>query len=223
MQIIFNDDSISKSLKEKIRKFKCFSNNQPVFLLARPHSSVYESPYERNLFIDDLKFLVDKGLLNLEIPWEDNNKWLSLMHELKSKFPNIQIGSASIMNKKSIDDSLEIGLDFSMMRFLSKDLYLYSKKNNHILIPGLSELKDLQIAKSLKCQLIKIFPYRDKSKEIDIKKNREIFFIGAGGLSIKNLNASIDLGYQAIVIGKKGYDEKSINPQIIKWLDNYKI
>ena len=223
MQIIFNDDSISKLLKEKICKFKYFSKNQPFFLLARPHKKVYESFYERNLFVDDLKFLVDKGLRNLEIPWEDNNNWLSLMYELKSKFPNIQIGSASIMNKKSIDDSIEIGLDFSMMRFLSKDLYLYSKKNNHILIPGLSELKDLHIAKSLQCRLVKIFPYRDKSKEIDIKKNKEIFFIGAGGLSIKNLSASRDLGYQAIVIGKKGYDEKLINPQIIKWLENHKI
>ena len=218
MQTIFNGSYKSNSLLDKIKNFKSALAIQPFVILARPNKEVYVNKLEKKIFIDDLKILIDNGLLNLEIPWEDNKNWLYLMSDLRSSFPNIQLGSASISNKKSIDDSLKVGLNFSMMRFWNKDLYIYSIKNNYLLIPGLIENKDFKDALSYNCQIIKIFPVDKKEILLNIKRNNTIFFIGAGGISIKDLNKFKLLGYQGIVIGGKGYDGKKFDPEILKSL-----
>ena len=112
------------TLIEKINNFNKFLKIQSFILLARPKDIVYKSDIAKKKFITDLSLIVDKGLLMLEIPWVDNINWYDLMSDLKSKFPHLQIGSASLINKKSIDDSLKLDLNFSMMRFWDKDLYL---------------------------------------------------------------------------------------------------
>jgi len=218
LQTIFNESYKSNSLLDKINYFKSSLAIQPFVVLARPNKQVYVNNLEKKKFIDDLKILIDNGLLKLEIPWEDNKNWLYLMSDLRSNFPNIQLGSASISNKKSIDDSLKVGLNFSMMRFWNKDLYIYSIKNNYLLIPGLKENKDFKDALSYNCQIIKIFPVDKKEILLNIKRNNTIFFIGAGGISIKDLNKFKLLGYQGIVIGGKGYDGKKFDPEILKSL-----
>ncbi len=210
--------SKSNSLIDKINVFKSSIAIQPFVLLARPNEQIYINKLEKKKFIEDLKILIDNGLLNLEIPWEDNKNWLDLMSDLRSSFPNIQIGSASILNKKSINDSLEVGLDFSMMRFWNKDLYIYSLTKNYLLIPGLIELDDFKEALSYNCQIIKIFPVDKKEILLNIKANNTIFFIGAGGISIKDCNKFKLLGYKGIVIGGKGYDGRKFDPEILKSL-----
>ena len=115
-------------LKDKIYHFKKFLKIQSFILLARPKDIVYQCDLAKQQFVQALNSIIEKGLLILEIPWVDNENWLDLMSDLKSKFPHLQIGSASLINKKSIDDSLKLDLNFSMMRFWDKHLYIYSKK-----------------------------------------------------------------------------------------------
>ena len=128
-----------RTLKEKVNIFNKYLDIQSFILLARPFDDIYTSEVAKNKFIQDLTFIVEKGLLILEIPWFDNENWLDLMSDLRSKFPNLLIGSASLINKKSIDDSLKLDLNFSMMRTWNKDLFTYSKKNNYLLIPGINK------------------------------------------------------------------------------------
>ena len=203
-----------------VRKFNNSLRTQPFFLLARPKEIIYDCELARNSFKNDIKYIVGQGLKNLEVPWSENKNWLALMSDIRASYPKIQIGSASIVNKKSIDDSLKVGLNFSMMRFWQKDLYIYSKKKNFLLIPGLTNKKDLEEAISLSCKIIKIFPVNNKNEKLDIKKYNEISFIGAGGIALKDLNKFKRLGYKGIVIGKTGYDGKLFDPDILKWLDN---
>ena len=58
----------------------------------------------------------NSGLKNLEISWSNNTNWLNLVSNIKIKYPDINLGSASIVNKQSIEDSIKIGLKFSMMK-----------------------------------------------------------------------------------------------------------
>ena len=99
-----------RTLKEKVNIFNKYLDIQSFILLARPFDDIYTSEVAKNKFIQDLTFIVEKGLLILEIPWFDNENWLDLMSDLRSKFPNLLIGSASLINKKSIDDSLKLCL-----------------------------------------------------------------------------------------------------------------
>ncbi len=207
-------------LFEKINNFKTFLNVQSFILLARPKDIVYESEQARKKFIQDLTLVVDKGLLFLEIPWVDNINWFDLMSDIKSKFPHLQIGSASLINKKSIDDSLKLDLNFSMMRFWDKNLYIYSKKNNYLLIPGVTSIKDFKEAISYNCCIIKIFPVAKKDILLDINKFKQISCIGAGDIALNNINKFKSLGFRGVVVGSKGYNGEKFDPEIFKILNS---
>jgi len=90
------------------------------FLLIKPEDNIYSNTSIRNSFFEELESLVKLGLKNIEISWSKNIDWLDFVSEIKLRFPRINLGSASIVNKQSIEDSLKIGLNFSMMKFWDK-------------------------------------------------------------------------------------------------------
>ena len=97
------------------------------FLLIKPEDNIYSNTSIRNSFFEELEILVKLGLKNLEISWSNNENWLDFVSDIKIKYPKINLGSASIVNKQSIEDSLKIGLNFSMMKFWDEDLFNYAK------------------------------------------------------------------------------------------------
>jgi len=190
------------------------------FLLIKPEDNIYSNTSVKNLFFEELGSLVKLGLKNIEISWSNNEKWLDFVSEIKLKYPKINLGSASIVHKQSIEDSLKIGLNFSMMKFWDKDLFNYSKSKNFLLIPGIKNLKDLEEAINLNCNIIKIYPIKSKDSSIDILNFKNIDFIAAGGLSINDVKTYKSLGFKAIVIGDKGIMNKKFDPRISEWLKN---
>jgi len=216
----YNSNNSDLNLIDKINNFKKFLKIQSFILLVRPKDIVYNSELAKKKFIQDLAFIINKGLLIIEIPWVDNENWLDLMSDLRSKFPHLQIGSASLINKKSIDDSIKLDLNFSMMRFWNKDLYIYSKKNDYLLIPGMTSINDFKEAISHNCCVIKIFPVAKKDMLLDINKFTQISFVGAGDIAINDINKFKSLGYQGVVVGSRGYDGEKFDPQIIKILNS---
>ena len=218
MQIIYNDDFTSSKYIEKINIFQKNISKHPFILLARPSKKIYENSINQNEFIQRLEEVIGGGLNFLELPWEDSDNWLTLMQRLRLKFPNIQIGSSTIKNKKAIDYSLHIGLNFSMMRFWDKELFNYSKEKNFLLVPGLRQLNHLNEAISYNCKIIKIFPVKEKEQILDVNNFKKITFIGAGDLSIQDLDDYKSLGYKAIIIGQKGFDGVNFDPQIFQYL-----
>ena len=190
------------------------------FLLIKPEDNIYSNISLRNSFFEELEILIKLGLENIEISWTKNKNWLDFVSDIRIKYPIINLGSASIVSKQSIDDSLQIGLNFSMMKFWDKDLLNYAKEKNYLLIPGIKNLKDLKEAINLDCKIIKIYPIKSKDHSIDILNYKNIDFIAAGGLSINDVNNYMSLGYQAIVIGNKGVKNQKFDPKIFEWLKN---
>jgi len=190
------------------------------FLLIKPEDTIYSNTSIRISFFKELESLVKLGLKNIEISWSNNENWLDFVSEIKLKYPKINLGSASIVNKQSIEDSLKIGLNFSMMKFWDKDLFNYAKSKNYLLIPGIKNLKDLEEAINLNCKIIKIYPIKSKDSSLDILNFRNINFIAAGGLSINDVKTYKSLGYKAIVIGDKAIINKKFDPKIFEWLKN---
>ena len=188
------------------------------FLLIKPEDTIYLNNSIKNLFFENLESLVKLGLKNIEISWSNNENWLDFVSEIKLKYPKINLGSASIVNKQSIDDSLKIGLNFSMMKFWDKDLFNYSKSKNYLLIPGIKNLKDLEEAINLNCDIIKIYPIKSKESSIDILNFKNINFIAAGGLSINDVKTYKSLGYKAIVIGEKDFINKNLTQKYVNGL-----
>ena len=126
------EDSFSELLKK-----------ESFFLMIKPEENIYSNTSIRNSFFEELETLVKLGLKNIEISWSNNEYWLDFVSDIKIKYPRINLGSASVVNKQSIKDSLKIGLNFSMMKFWDKDLFNYAQSKNYLLIPGINNLKDL--------------------------------------------------------------------------------
>ena len=200
--------------------FSQLLKTESFFLLIKPEDNIYSNISIRNSFFEELDCLVKLGLKNVEISWSKNVNWIDFVSEIKLKYPRINLGSASIVNKQSIKDSLKIGLNFSMMKYWDKDLFNYSKSKDYLLIPGIKNLKDLKDAINLNCNIIKIYPIKSKDSSIDILNFKNIDFIAAGGLSINDVKTYKSLGFKAIVIGDKGIINKKFDPKISEWLKN---
>ena len=205
-----------------IKNNKVFITNnldlKSFFLLIRPTKNIYKNAKENALVERQIEKLIKKGFQNLEISWSDNENWFNYVSNLKFKFPKLNLGSASVINKKSIDESIEIGLNYSMMKVWDKDLLNYSNSKNYLLIPGIKNLKDLKEAIDLNCKIIKIYPVKDKNILINISQYKNIDFIAAGALSIADLPLYKSLGYKSIVIGDKGFKNNHVDPKIYEWL-----
>jgi len=205
-------------MNNKEDSFSEYLKIESFFLLIKPEENIYSNTSIWNSFFEELENLIKLGLKNIEISWSNNKNWFDFVSDIKIKYPRINLGSASIVNKQSIEESLKIGLNFSMMKFWDKDLFNYSKSKNYLLIPGIKNLKDLEEAINLNCKIIKIYPIKSKASSIDILNFEGIDFIAAGGLSINDVKACQSLGYKAIVIGDKGIIKKNFDPKIYEWL-----
>ena len=205
---IWEDSFCDLSLKESF------------FLLIKPEDNIYSNTSIRNSFFEELESLVKLGLKNIEISWSSNKNWLDLLFDIKTKYPSVNLGSASIVNEQSIEDYLKIGLNFSMMKFWDEDLFNYAQSKNYLLIPGINNLNDLKDAINLNCKIIKIYPIKSKDSSINILNYKNIDFIAAGGLSINDLKNYRSLGYKSVVIGDKAIKNKKFDPKIFEWLKN---
>ena len=193
-------------------------NSESFFLLVKPSQSIYTNSIESDLVEQEIELLIKAGFINIEISWSNNENWLNYVSNLRLKFPKLNLGSASIINKKSIDDSIKIGFNYSMMKGWDRDLLNYSNSKNHLLIPGIKHLKDLKQAIDLNCKIIKIYPVKDNIELINISQYKNIDFIAAGGLSISDIPLYKSLGYKAIVIGEMGFKNNKTDPKIYEWL-----
>ena len=218
MQTISDFKKSDNYIKNKIDYFSRNLDLVSFLLLIKPTNKIYKDVQERNLIEKQIEQLIKAGFKNVEISWSDNENWVKFVSNIKLKFPKIHLGSASIISKKSIDESIKIGLNYSMMKFWDKNLINYSNSKNHLLIPGIKNLKDLKEAINLKCKIIKIYPVKENIELINISQYKNIDFIAAGGLSISDIPLYKSLGYKAIVIGDKGFKNKVIDPEIYEWL-----
>ena len=184
------------------------------FLLIKPDNNIYYDNIKKRIIYGEIEKVISLGLKNLEISWSNNKNWLDFVYKIKLNFPTINLGSASILNKKSIDDSLSIGLKYSMMKSWDKDLFNYAKAKKHLLIPGIKNLKDLKEAIKLNCKIIKIYPIKSKDNLIDISHYKNIDFIAAGGLSVNDLKYYQSVGYKTIVIGDQAFKNNKLDPSI---------
>ena len=218
MQTISDLKKSDNNLKSKKDFFSKNLEFKSFFLLMKPSVNLYINSIERKIVKRQIERLIKGEFRNIEISWSDHENWLNYVSNLKLKFPKLNLGSASIINKKSIDDSIKIGLNYSMMKSWDKDLLNYSNSKNHLLIPGIKNLKNLEEAIDLGCKIIKIYPVKDKSELINLSQYKNIDFIAAGGLSISDLPLYKSLGYKAIVIGDKGFKNNNIDPKIYESL-----
>ena len=197
---------------------------QPLIVVIRLDSDFFNIPFKREKLILKIKRLSNYGIKHIEIGWDSHSEWINLISEIKNNFKTINLGTASINSRESLESVLSLDLNYSMSPFFNKEIHLKSIENNQLLIPGISNIEDFNEAINMGYKILKIFPasklginFLNKLKAF---KEKNIFFIGAGGIKAKNLKSLLNNGYNALAIGK-GLENQIPDQELEIWLKNF--
>ena len=196
---------------------------QPIIVVIRLEKDFFNLPYKRNKLISKINKLSNYGIKNIEIGWDRNEEWVDLVYEIKNNFQQLNIGAASISSIHALDSILSLDLNYCMSPVFQKEVHVEAIKNNQLVIPGVSNIESFKEAINLGYKIIKIFPasklginFLNKLKEF---KERDIFFIGAGGIRSRDLKRLLRNGYNALAIGK-GLKNQIPDQDLETWLKN---
>ncbi len=180
---------------------------QPLIVVIRLQNDFFDTPYEKDKLLSNIKKLSSYGIKHIEIGWDSNPNWINLISEIQKKFKYINLGIASINSIQSLESILSLDINYTMSPFFNKDIHLKAIEYNQLLIPGISNIADFKEAINLGYKIIKIFPasklginFLNKLKEF---KENDIFFIGAGGIKSRDLKKLLKDGYNSLAIGKE--------------------
>ena len=197
---------------------------QPLIVLIRLEYQFFNISKKRENLLLKIEKLYNYGIRNIEIGWDSNPEWVNLISEIKKNFNSINLGAASISSKESLDSILSLDLTYSMSPLFNKEIHLKAIQNNQLLIPGISNIENFKEAINLGYKIVKIYPasklgikFISELKEI---KQKDIFFIGAGGIKSINLKKLIKSGYDALVIGKE-LQNQTPDKYLEIWLKDY--
>ena len=197
---------------------------QPLIVLIRLKHDFFNSSKNREDLLLKFDQLSKLGIRNIEIGWDSNPEWINLISEVKSRFNYINIGVASISTRESLDSILSLDLNYSMSPLFKKELHIKAIKHNQLFIPGISNVESFKEAINLGYKILKIFPASKLGtkflKELQSYKQKDIFFIGAGGIKTKNIKDLLSCGYNALVIGRELKDHLT-NEDLKIWLRDH--
>ena len=128
-----------KALIESLKK-------QPLIIVVRLEKDFFLIPERKKLLFANIKNFSEYGVRHIEIGWDSNSEWVQLISEIQSSFEEINFGAASINSEKALHSILKLDLKYSMTPFFNKDLQQKAKESNQLLIPGISNTKDLKEA-----------------------------------------------------------------------------
>ena len=196
----------------------------PLIVVIRLENNFFNISQSRENLLLKIEKLFNYGLKNIEIGWDPNPEWLNLILEIKMKFNSINIGVASITSIQSLEKIRTLDLNYSMSPFFNKDIHIKAIKYNQLLIPGISNIENFKEAINLGYKIVKIYPASKLGinfiKKLQDFKKKDIFFIGAGGIKSKNIKKLLDIGYDALVIGKE-LRNQTPDKDLEKWLKDY--
>ena len=197
---------------------------QPIIIVIRLENNFFHIPSKIDRLFINIEYLLNNGIKHIEIGWDPNPKWIRLIHEIKNKFPSLNIGAASITSKQALDSTIQLDLNYSMSPIFDRELHIKAIENNQLLIPGISTNESLEEAINLKYKIIKIFPASklgiDCLKSIKISGKNDIFFIGAGGIRTEDIRIWFENGFDALTIGRELPNQR-IDKNLEIWLKRY--
>ena len=198
---------------------------QPLIVVIRLEYDFFNTPHKRDDLLTEIKKLSGYGVKNIEIGWDSDPEWISLISQIKNNFSCINLGAASINSIQALDSILSLDLSYSMSPFFNKSVHLKAIKHNQLVIPGVSSIENFKEAINLGYKIIKIYPASNLGIEFLNKlkrfKKNDLFFIGAGGIKSSDFKYLLNNGYNALAIGKELNNQIAYNSLKI-WLKNFK-
>jgi len=197
---------------------------QPLIVVIKIEHQFFNISEKRELLFLKIEKLSNHGIKNIEIGWDSHPEWINLILQIKNKFKAINIGVASITSRESLESISSLDINYSMSPLFNKEIHLNAIRYNQLVIPGISNIENFKEAINMGYKIVKIFPASKLGinflQELKEFKEKDIFFIGAGGIKSQNIKKLLKSGYDALVLGRELHNQTP-DKDLKIWLKNY--
>jgi hypothetical protein len=87
---------------------------QPLLVVLRPAEPLQAIPM--------LERLQSLGLIHVEIAWQPQVGWVAQMAELRGRFPDLELGAASVCEPQGVDEAASAGCRYAVSPVLDAEL-----------------------------------------------------------------------------------------------------
>lgn len=171
---------------------------QPLLVVLRPGEPLAAAPL--------LERLRREGVIHVEIAWQPLPGWVEQMAELRRRFPELELGTASVCEPLAVEQSAAAGCRYAVSPVLDPALLAAAAARDLLLVPGVMTPSEVQQARRLCCGIVKMFP----AVSVGIDHWRRLreplgaplpFCIAAGGLRPADVVPWLAAGVDAVALG----------------------
>lgn len=171
---------------------------QPLLIVLRPGEPLRALP--------TLERLQSLGLIHVEIAWQPVAGWSEQMAELVRRFPDLELGAASVCDPQGVSDAAAAGCRYAVSPVLDTELQQQASALDLVLVPGVMSPSEVHQARRLGCSIVKLFP----AVSVGIDHWRRLreplgaplpFCIAAGGLRPADVLPWLEAGVDAVALG----------------------
>ena len=171
---------------------------QPLLIVLRPGEPLQALP--------SLERLQALGLIHVEIAWQPLPLWAEQMAELVRRFPDLQLGVASVCEPQGLVDARAAGCRYAVSPVLDPQLQEQAQQNDLVLVPGVMSPSEVHQARRLGCAIVKLFPAVSVGREHWRRLREPLgsplpFCIAAGGLGPDDVRPWLAAGVDAVALG----------------------
>lgn len=153
-----------------------------------------------------LERLRSEGVIHVEIAWQPGASWADQMEELVRRFPDLELGAASVCERQGVAAAAASGCRYVVSPVLDPALLEAAAELDLLLVPGVMSPSEVHQARRLGCSIVKLFP----AVSVGIGHWRRLreplgdplpFCIAAGGLTPADVRPWLAAGVDAVALG----------------------
>lgn len=167
-------------------------------MVLRPSSPLQAEP--------QLEHLRRLGVRHVEIAWQAGPLWVEEMAALLGRFPDLELGAASVCEIEAVDAAATAGCRYAVSPVLDPALLGAAAERDLVLVPGVMTASEVHSARRLGCAIVKLFPAVsvgiDHWRRLREPLGRPLpFCIAAGGLGPADVVPWLAAGVDAVALG----------------------
>jgi 2-dehydro-3-deoxyphosphogluconate aldolase/(4S)-4-hydroxy-2-oxoglutarate aldolase len=169
-------------------------------VVLRPSSPLQTEP--------QLEHLRRLGIRHVEIAWQPGPLWLKEMAALVDRFPDLELGVASVCEPEAVAAAATAGCRYAVSPVLDPALLHAAAERDLVLVPGVMTASEVHSARRLGCAIVKLFPAVsvgiDHWRRLREPLGRPLpFCIAAGGLGPADVRPWLAAGVDAVALGSR--------------------
>lgn len=175
-------------------------HHQPLLVVLRAYD-----PLE---LAEPLERLQSLGVQQVEIAWSGHPQWIPHCAGLRQRFPQLQLGAASVLDCAGLEAAAAAGLAYVVSPVLDRQLVDRARQLKLPLVPGVLSPTEVHQARLWGCSLVKLFPAVTLGKAYWQRlagplggTARMPHCIAAGGLRPDDVEPWLEAGVDAVALG----------------------